>query len=68
MAHLYYEIPLPRLFEMTTEEFLQLCSDFLAAAVKEDSDRETDEAARQYALKRFGFDPGDPEFGSLGAW
>jgi hypothetical protein len=68
VAHLYFEVPLPRLFDMTTAEFLQMCSDFLAAAVKEDHDRETDEAARQYAVKRFGFDPGDPEFGSLGAW
>lgn len=68
MAHLYFEIPLPRLFAMTNEEFLQLCSDYLTAALKEDHDRATDEAARRYALQRFGFDPGDPEFGSLGAW
>lgn len=68
MAHHYYEISLPHLFAMSNDDFLQMCSDYLAAAIKDDSDLEVDKEARAYALKRFGFDPGDPEFGSLGSW
>lgn len=59
MMHEYYEISIEKIIEMSDEEFLDLCAQYLEDALEEDRKLDIDRAAREYARRYLGIKDND---------
>ena len=58
MMHQFFELSIEQLKDLNKEDFLKLCSQYLAETLADEERRWVDREARAYGRKYFGFDPG----------
>lgn len=54
MMHEWYELTIAQVIEMSTEEFLELCSRYLVENLEEEQQRDIDRQAAAYACEYLG--------------